>query len=397
MKTNKSDKKPTPKKDILKSIARAYYFIILALLLAIDYIYLKTQNFNVIFSFKTILIFAPTVILIFKVLKNIRCIIKTNQHIQEVEETDVRTSVASGAPGAGKTSSKVFDAVVKAKRMWEELQYQYWLVLSLKDENLTAEELKDKHDIIEAYEFYNSQNTIPCLWSNIPVWVDGKKANRLTKAHLLQKKKLPIYSVLFNDEIGNDFEAQPKTSAKLKPLELMGRFIRHFFDGFWSFTEQEFSKAFIGVRRTTGSNRYYMRQEWILKPKFLLWLYNKLKYRYTKEVRNANDYTYQSNTYEKLIKSATLSSQKHAKFMRKFKRFINCIGYRKYTFKELGNIENGVVSTDKQRKGTFFVPSCLNCKYDDRCYRMLYKAKDKVVEPSKFQKNILTEEDLKAS
>lgn len=392
-----ADRKPKPKKDILKSIARIYNFIIYILLLAVDFIYLKLNNFIFKLNLISILLLILTIIQTFKVIKNIYCIIKTNEHIAEVEESDVRSSVASGAPGAGKTSSKLFDSVVKAKRMWEELQYKYWLMLSTDDNTLSPEELKDKQEIIEAYTFYNEQDTVPCLWSNIPVKVDGKKANKLTKAHLLQKKKLPIYSVLFSDEIGNDFEAQPKTSAKLKPLEALSRFIRHFFDGFWSFTEQEFSKAFIGVRRTTGSNRFFMSQKWALKPSFLLWIYDLLKDHFISDLQSANKYKYQSKTYQEFIECATYTSQKYSKFMNKFKHFINCIGYRHYTYKELGNIENGVVSSDKQKKGKFYVPSCLNCSYDDRCYRLLYKAKDKVLEPSKFKKNILTDEDLKAS
>lgn len=389
------------KKDYIKFFARSLYIWLFAIQMLINIAFVLIDVFVFINGFKlwliilTTIFMLPNLIIIPKFIQFIWAHAMCVHHINEVRERDIRTRASSGPPGAGKTSSEIYEAVIKAEAVNEEMEYEVWLIQSLKDEELPLDILVHKKEILQSYEFYMQNDTVPCLWTNIPVKVNGKFSNRLTKDHLLQKERVPYMSVLFNDEIGNDFEATKKSSTKLKPLSQFARFIRHFFDGFWSFTEQEFSKAFIDVRRTTGSVRYYLSQKWVLKPTLLLKLENFLKNLYLKNIRRAKRYEYGSDNYNYYMNLSKLNSEIHSPFMRKLRRFIKNIGYRKYTYKELGNAETGVNITDDVGRITFYAPSCLNCEYDDRCYQALYKCKDKEIKPFHFNGMKLTEEELK--
>ena len=398
---NKKRCKNNYKVDLSKFFACSLYIWLFVIQMLINITFITLDIFMFAYGFKlwlvilTVIFLLPNIIIIPKFIMFIWAHAWCVHHINIVRERDIRTGASSGCPGSGKTSSGLYEVVIKAEAQWEELQYKYWLVCSQKDETLPLDVLTHKKEIIEAYEFYKKEDTVPCLWTNIPVKVNGKKSNRLTKDHLLQKERVPYMSVMFNDEIGNDFEATKKTSTKLKPLSQLARFIRHFFDGFWSFTEQEFSKAFIDVRRTTGSVRYYLSQKWVLRPTILLKIESFLKWFYIRNMRKAQECDYNSSKYIEYMNLSKLSSEIHSPFMRKLRRFIKNVGYRKYTYKELGNAETGVNITDDVGRITFYAPSCLNCTYDDRCYQALYKCKDKEIKPFHFNGMKLTEEELK--
>lgn len=80
--------------------------------------------------------------------------------------------------------------------------------------------------------------------------------------------------------------------------------------------------------------------------------------------------------------------------MIKLKHYLECVGYRKYVVEEREyNESDGTILNSKTK--SFYTPSCLNVKYNDRCFKGLYKCKDKVVKPSKFSKDYLTDEDIK--
>lgn len=396
------DKKPTKKRDWIKWFARRHFIFNFIYTVILDLIVLLCIGFN----FKQIALSIPLIILTLplgvatvtnfvNLTRNGLGVALVNKHIEDILKQRSRVDFRKGPPGCGKSTQTLYEAKVLADKCWEELTYKYWLYKGIKEKELTPFQKQEKADVIEAYVFYQSEGTIPCLWSNVPVTDEqGRKANKLTKAHLLQQEKLPYLSVLFSDEIGSQFEATKGGNNKdLKPLSLLGRFIRHFFDGFWRLTEQDEKKSFIDIRRVVERVVLCISQVWVMKPTILLWIYNRLKKHYVKKTRKADKYKEGSKTYNKLQRKVYRTSKHHSKFMLKFKHYLDCVGYRKYTVDEREyNESDGTVLSSRTK--SFYTPSCLNVKYNDRCFKNLYKAKDKKLKPSKFKQNFLTDEDV---
>lgn len=397
------DKKKRKKRDWVKWFARRHFLFNFIFTIFLDLILLFCIGFN----FDKLFITIPLLILVIplglatftnfvNLTRNWLVIALVKKHIQDILKQRSRVDFRKGPPGSGKSTQTLFEAKILADKCWEDLTYKYWLYQGLKEKDLNDFQKKEKADVIEAYEFYQKEGTIPCLWSNVPVTDElGRKANRLTAAHLLQKEKLPYLSVLFSDEIGSEFEAKKGgNNANLKPLSLLGRFIRHFIDGYWRLTEQDEKKSFIDIRRVVERVVLCISQVWVLKPTILNAIYNKLKNHFIKKTQKIDLYKEGSKTYNKLLKKVFRSSKIHSKFMLKFKHYLDCVGYRKYTVEEReynesdGSILNSITHS-------FYTPSCLNVKYNDRCFRNLYKAKDKKLRPFKFKQNYLTDEDIK--
>lgn len=394
------DRIQRPKRDWLKWFARRHYYLVLSFWIKLDLVVLLTIGFN----FKKIALSIPLLILcvplgILTVISFINASTNTvlvglvKKHNNEVLKTKARVTAREGAPGTGKTSSNIYDSKILADNAYRKLCFEYFLYLGLKDEKLSDFEKDKKHDVIEAFEFYQNNNTIPCLWSNIPLIDEyGRKSNKLTASHLLQEEKLPIYNVSVSDEIGIEFEAQKGSSKELEPVSRTARFIRHFYDGYWNFTEQSFSKAFIDIRRVTEQVVTLEGQTWILKPMFLCSILTLIENHYIKKVLKLFYYKPNSKTYNKINKKIIISSKLNSKWIKRLKRYISCIGFRKYVSKQSEYSEDD--GKKSRSKSTFYVPSCLNIRYNDRCFRALYKAKDKELKPSKFKSIVLTEEDV---
>lgn len=203
---------------------------------------------------------------------------------------------------------------------------------------------------------------------------------------------MPQFSVLFNDEIGCQFKAKKGDSDDLDPLSELARFIRHFIDGYWDLTEQEISKTFIDLRRVGGSNKWFTKQEWKLKPKRLLAIYSSLKQTVMVDFHLSKFFKIGTSQRSVCIKNAKRQSRRYGKFLKLLKRYISNIGWRRYEYSELGNSQSKEMTENGVH--VFYLPSCLNCQYDDRAYRNKYKAKDKQIENSVFTSQILTDQDL---
>lgn len=396
------DKKPKKKRDWIKWFARRHFIFNFIYTVILDLIILLCVGFN----FNDLIISIPLIILCFpmaiatvvnfvNLTRNSLVVALVKKHIEDILKQRSRVDFRKGPPGCGKSTQTVYEAKVLADKCWEELTFKYFMYLSRKDKDLNAFERKEKKDVIEAYEFYQKEGTIPCLWSNVPITDEqGRKANLLTKAHLLQQEKLPYMSVLFSDEIGSQFEATKGANNKeLKPLSLFGRFIRHLIDGYWRLTEQDEKKSFIDIRRVVERVVLCLTQVWVMKPTILLAIYNFFKKRCIKKTSKMDKYKEGSKTYIKLQGKVFRTSKRYSKFMLKFKHYLDCVGYRKYTVEEREYNESDEKILKSQTK-SFYTPSCLNVKYNDRCFCNLYKSKDKKLKSSKFKENILTDEEI---
>lgn len=281
--------------------------------------------------------------------------------------TDKYVITRFGMPGGGKTSSLMYDMKILADLMWAEIKREYKLLKPYLDEIKfwPKQARENAEEIIEAYNFYKESKCYPCLWTSVPAFVDGVPANRVTADHLMQRKKLPYGAVVVLDEVSLIL---PQELFRDKPIEIkeLCKFPRHFGDFHISTTEQGKDNMLIDLRRSSAENKCMVQQKWVLKARFLSWLYN-----------FTLDHT------KKTTKAKTT-------FFRIFKSIINSIGYRKYTYYDAG-------TEDRETKGkykSFILPPYLNISYDNRAFKNAYRCKDEKFEFSSWEHMRLSKEEL---
>jgi hypothetical protein len=280
--------------------------------------------------------------------------------------------VKAGKPRCGKTSSAVHDGIILAKMKWNELQYDYWEYVSREDEIIKrgdVNELLELHEIKIAYNFYIMRPCIPCLWSNIGVFdKQGRAAHKVTIEHIKGIERLPVYSVVILDEIGAMLKADDGLNRKdvEKPLDIsdMFRLGGHFVKWVVIGCEQDFHHIYIDCRRVVGFNQVIQGQEWTCKPVMALGLYNLLKF-------------FILDGLDRVVKK----NKKYALFMRRFKKFVYSIGFRriKYGYATNTQTDAGIAATNSDSQLTTLsgvknrlYPSNLAADYDDRAYKQMY-------------------------
>lgn len=291
--------------------------------------------------------------------------------------------VNAGKPRSGKTSSGVHDVFALALLKWKELQYDYWLYVSREDEILKSGTADDKLMLKEvklAYEFYIKSPCVPCLWSNIGIFdKKGRASHKVTLEHIKGLNRLPLYSVVFFDELGATLKADDglNRSGVEKPLDVsdMFRLGGHFLKWCVIGSEQDFNHIFIDCRRVVGFNKVILGQEWVCRPTLLYGLFKFLKW------------DLQCRLDKKIKKR-----KRYARFMDNLESFCKGIGFRRVRYKYAGNTETGanvVGATGDSTLSVFernkvrYMPSRLIADYDDRAYKQLY--------PSYYDRRIVGE------
>ncbi len=309
--------------------------------------------------------------------------IKYKSIIDEEAENDSAYENYMGPPGSGKSFCAKEISYAKSKYSWEELQFEYWLIASkLKDPNYKPTE--EEQEIIESYEFNSNSPYIPCLATTIPCYskLYRRKSHELEIDHLKQEKRLPYRICMFADEIGTfcNFSIQNgvlSNKSNSTDMDDFARFIRHMLEGRLIGTEQDANNIAIFMRRIASDNKRFDRKQWVLKPKFLFWLYMKLKRRFIRRMK---------------MKDARL----FAKPMALLKRYIFSCGFFKFTYKSCGNLvtqsktETIVVQMQKEKSTCFYFPRASELVYDTRAFRKAYKPLDKPIELNGFTAMKLT-------
>lgn len=310
---------------------------------------------------------APMIVIaIYGLIADIICKVRVKLHEASIDES-IHVKQRYGRPGGGKTSSLVYDSKILADLMWKKICQEYKLLEPYLNEipywNKRARE--DAYEIIDAYNFYKNSGTYPCLWSSVPVFIDGVPANRLTANHLMQRERLPYGSVLILDEVSLIL---PQELFRNKPIEIeeFAKFPRHYGDFHIGSTEQGRDNMFKALRNSAGEIRCMLKQTWILKPKLLIWIYDFL-------MEHTNKLT-----------KATVN------FFRILKQIINSIGYRRYTYYDSGTEDIKAVSGEK----SFILPSFLNVTYDSRAFKNAYRCKDEPLNTSSWEHLRLSKAEL---
>lgn len=366
----KEKKKNKLKKQKIKLsyiLARSYYFILAIVAIILDLILIFGFKFDVK-NITQIIILLLINIPVFTQLTQFMYYYTANEVYQyKVRLCKNASQARGGAPGTGKSSTMYYDGILMAEMAWRQICYEYFLIKSnvFKTEKGRSQKW-DERAIIECYKFYKSHTEfIPCLYSKYTVYdKKGRRSQKLTLDHIQSKRKLLYRSVLLYDEIGQDLPAmlkfmdeQAKKDVDLKKVSDFMRYLRHFGNFKIIFTEQDVANMYIGNRRVTDLNRLFVKQEAVLQPIFFL----VLQYFFT---------WYFAKIQENLDKTKLLSIS-IGKFLKGYDNFVRNLGYRKYTYKDLGNNDKSLV---KEYNGTIYLQPNLNCFYNDRENKFIYNA-----------------------
>lgn len=310
---------------------------------------------------------APGIIIsIFNFIADIVYKIRVKKHINSIESNKY-VILRHGQPGGGKTSSLLFDLKILSDLMWQDIIREYKLLEPyLEDISFWNQRQKeDAFEIIEAYEFYKNSETYPCLWTSVPAFVDNIPTNRLTANHLMQRDRLPFGSVCMLDEVSLIL---PQELFRNKPIEIteLCKFPRHLAELHIGTTEQGKDNMFKDLRNSSSENRCMVNQTWVLKPRLLIWFYNKIL-----------------DNKKKFSKTDVI-------FFRGLKQLINSIGYRRYRYYDTGTEDRVIISKEK----TFILPSFLNITYDSRAFKNVYRCKDKPLLISSWEHLRLSQQEI---
>jgi hypothetical protein len=276
----------------------------------------------------------------------------------------------TGAPGCGKSSSGLYEAVVMARKMWKELQWKYFKYYKKKVKPAYWSEIE------YSYTVFSSGKNVPCLLSNIPVYVDGKYTAHVGKEHFEQREPLPGYCVLFVDEIGAMLSvdmARERMSNGEDAVNIADfcRLARHYGDWRIVCTEQDGANIYIEVRRVASKNEYMLYQRWVLRPYLFLWTF----LIFCKVAINV-----------KCLRKVIIPP------LRFLEKLCKSIGYRKYRYLTENNTEHERGMETGKR--TFYLPSMLNFRYDERTFRNFYKCRHKKINLHIFDNLVLDDSEV---
>lgn len=294
--------------------------------------------------------------------------------------------INEGAPGTCKTLYACFATHAMSKWSWQELQYEYWKILPKLHNNEPLDE--DEKEIVEAYSFYISNNGVPCLGSNIGLYskVYKRYSYEISVEHLKMKERLPyrlngLYdelSTICPTELHLDRKKNKHGSADISD---MGKFCRHFGEFRFMGCEQDGKNYYCDLRRVNSQILSFQGKKDVLEPKFFKWIFKKLKKRFTKTM---------SFTQSKIF----------SKFLIKFEKFINGVGFFKIRYKKLKKEIQSV--DDKQVVVIFsengcpdeivYFPRTMPIKYETRAYRNGYKPLHKEIVLKPFAKLRMSKE-----
>lgn len=300
---------------------------------------------------------------------------------EDIKNNPDHASMYTGAPGTGKTLTAVFATYFMALGSWIKLQWEYFKLMHrlMKDENYVLTD-KDK-EIFESYKYFITNDGIPCLGTNIPVYSKRYKrfSYKLGPSYLKQQRRAPFRLVGLYDEIGTvfNFELSNDKSDSQKGLTIsdMVRFCRQHAEFRFIGTEQEGQNMYKGIRNVVALYREYYSFDYIFKPRVLTFIFSFLRDHFVSKMK---------------LKSA----KRWGGFMDKFEEFISKVGYIKLRYRDFGHKDE--VLPGKKGDGVLYFPCCSEFEYDTRAFRFAYKARNNEIKMDVFTSMKLSEEEAGA-
>ena len=338
-----------------------------------------------------------------------------------------------GCSGTGKSSTGVHESVIMARALEVALRTEYWSLSLIRCRSERQE--KNFQEVKKAYDFYtsydeelnakaqakidarlaelkkmlqkvkalprgkakraaqteyrrkrrivlraNAQETrgcIWCLWSNIPIRVGNCMSLRATADYLVQLKPLPVFSILFWDEIGNTLAKMGFTQVEITQfIEELFRYPRHYGEFRIIMTEQEGTNVLNVTRKNVAFMDFYTRpQEKVMTP-----LLFKLIHKLIDWWLSVRKYKVRSRLLDLIYLWA--------------KDMERNIGFCKFFPMQVGNQEQAGAGKILSKVKTRYAFATLNAEYDDRTYREGYKAKNKPISGEIWEKLDLTVEEI---
>ena len=316
---------------------------------------------------------APTVILLPLAIVGIIKLVSVHKYLNQYIDfrndfiSNGRMVTNDGAPGAGKTFSGANMAYFLALGQWEKLKNDYYTQRSMLAEWVKSgdtDKLEAFKSLEESYLFYAEREltNIPCLVSTIPLreYGTGRTSYVLDFDIFLQVVRAPEYSVFFNDESGQMFGADKSKTATADATDFW-RFYRHFLDAMAVNTNQDGGQNMIAIRRSTDYVNHLYGQEWLHKPDGLLRKFARKTQKFYKKL-NKGKLTEEKANY--------LGQELYY-----LDKYLHTIGFRKITH-QLGTPQGVLVG----ERDYYIFPAIGGVQYDDRCFRNLYKCKNKGIE-----------------
>lgn len=299
------------------------------------------------------------------------------------------STIYSGPPGTGKSLSAGHAVNWMQKGSWEKLQFEYFLLMG-KLQKKNYEMTEDDKEIYDAYNYFIENPGIPCLGTNVGFYskIYRRYSYKLGPSYLKQERRAPYRLVGWYDEIGTVFNPDlfNDKSNEQKSLDMsdMARFCRQFAEFRFIGTEQEASNIFKNIRRVVARNREYLSIEVIFKPKFLTWLFEKMRKHFV-------DPFFGKGMNKRKAK-------RWSGFMKNFKRFIDNVGFFKLRYKDFSSFEGAGVAclTDEKGGAVLYLPCCGEFKYDTRAFRWAYKARKMRIAMQVFDSMDLSEKEAEA-
>ena len=310
--------------------------------------------------------------------KHIRSGFEARYYLERFEEQKSnymdkgRSVTLCGAPGTGKTVLGGTMAMVVAEQRWDKLQFDYMTESARKDyyvKTLNVEKLERLQALEESYNFYKEreQTNIPCLATSIGLQdLYGRYSYVLTPDVYAQVKRVPEYTVLFNDESGRDQGCETSKTVE-KPVKDFWRLNRHFGDFILINTEQGADGNGKYIRKCTDYNIRCYYQEWLLPP-------IKLQAKFAKHKAK----------FEKKLAEGKLTEEEKRYILQELyyeAKYIATIGFRKIRMRKEGTSEQSGSAFDEEAIYQI-IPSRTIYDYDERAYSELYQCKDEPIELS---------------
>lgn len=300
----------------------------------------------------------------------------------------LETSV--GENGKGKTLSEMNIMYWRAETANQNLNWKYWkLCRELRDPEYKPS--LDEKEIIGSFKATNEGKGIPNFMTFPPAYSEKYRrfSYKLEVGHLKQLKRIPFLwrglldegGAILNIEKVND-RAQNVDGAT--DMEDFAKDMRHFADFGFGLTEQNPGNIYLPFRAVSCENRRMEGCEWVLKPRFLLWIFNHLQ-----------DYF--------LRKMKLWHSVVFGKFMDKFEEFIGYCGFWKIGYKSLGNqvlgkAEKGNITVSILQEGKtkyIYLPRANELIYQTRAFRGAYKALNQKIEVEPWESLYLSPAEVR--
>lgn len=190
-----------------------------------------------------------------------------------IDEPDSKQLI-EGGEGSGKSDTAKRAAIIVAEYNWQELSREYHLMSHLLSNYIGNKTwLEHWKEVSETYRFYaKNPHIFPCLMSNVPMQVDGRKVLKFNMRMALQQVNLGYKTVLILDEMKNSGFSNRNSGKIPRCLDEWLRFGRQFYECRIYGTEQNKLMAILEYRNLTVN---YTMQEMrkILSPRFLQWIY----------------------------------------------------------------------------------------------------------------------------